>query len=112
MGDSLITVNNYIELPNSGNSYGIGIGIIEGTNDLYIERFKRTFNENLTIKAFTCYGGAKDFNNLKIATTIRKYYLEKLQKGYKQNALLRQKLELLVFDMPLITGIKTKMIEL
>lgn len=108
-----ITVYNYVEFKHNCKNHGIGVGIVNGTEDLYIERFMKVADENVTLQAFTCFNAVKGIDNLKDdPKTMKNYYLEKLQRGYKNNDKFRKMFHPLVYDFPIFTGITKRVLEI
>lgn len=111
MEDNMITVNKYVEIPHKVKSIGIGVGVIDGTNNLYIERFKKNNGENETIKSITCFGVAEKVFE-RGGQTIMEDYISALKYGYKNNIKVRRGLEPIVYGFTCITGTQMKSIEL
>tara|TARA_B110000858_G_scaffold84865_1_gene98162 strand:+ start:1984 stop:2337 length:354 start_codon:yes stop_codon:yes gene_type:complete len=108
-----ITVYSYVEFEHNCKNHGIGVGIVDGTEDLYIERFMKVADENVTLQAFTCFNAVKGIDNFKDdAKAMKSFYLEKLQRGYKNNTSFRKMFHPLVYDFPIFTGVTKRVLEL
>lgn len=109
--DNMINVHYYVEIPHTSSPYGVGIGIVEGTDDLYLERFMKVYDDTVTVKATTFFSGAKNITKNK-GIAMRDEYIQKLNKAYQNNQRLRKAMEPIVHDFHCITGSKTRTLEL
>ena len=83
----------------------------EGTDDLYLERFMKVFDDNVTVKSTTFFGGAKTID-LTNKESIKDQYVDKLRYAYKKNQRLRNAMEPMVHDFSCIIGTKMRTLEL
>lgn len=108
-----IIVQSYVEINHACKNNGIGIGIIEGTDDLFIERFMKVAGENVTLTSFTCFNAAKDIDRSETdSEAVKRFYIEKLKFGLKKNLNFRKLFEPMIHDFPIFTGVSKRVLEL
>lgn len=107
----MINVEYYMEIPHDSTSYGLGIGIVEGTDDLYLERFMKVFDDTMTLNSITFFGGAKSIDTTH-KEFLKEKYIEKLRCAYKKNQTIRNAMKPMVHDFGCITGTRMRTLEL
>lgn len=108
---NMINVEYYIEIPHDSTSYGLGIGIVEGTDDLYLERFMKVFDDTMTLNSITFFGGAKSIDTTH-KEFLKEKYIRKLRYVYNKNQTIRNAMKPMVHDFGFITGTRMRTLEL
>ena len=108
---NMINVQHYIEIPHDSTSYGLGIGIVEGTDDLYLERFMKVFDDTMTLNSITFFGGAKTIDRTH-KESLKEKYIRKLRYVYNKNQSIRNTMKPMVHDFGCIAGTRMRILEL